>query len=45
MLIDHIKSGIYYSRIKEVLLIGDNTTLLAYEHQFIGSLHTVDIRS
>ena len=28
MSIDHIISGIYNSRIREVILIGDNTTLL-----------------
>ena len=42
MLVNHIISGICKSRIEEVILIDDNTTLLNYEHQFIGSLHTVD---
>ena len=45
MLIDQIISGIYNSRIKEVILICDNTTLLNYEHQFIENLHEVDGRS
>ena len=31
--------------IGEVILIGDNTTLLDYKHQFMWSLHTVDSRS
>ena len=38
MLIDHIISGICNSRIEEVILIGDSTTLLNYKHQFMGSL-------
>ena len=42
---DHIISGICNSNIGEVILIGDSTTLLDYEHQFMGSLHTVDSRS
>ena len=45
MSIDQIISGIYISRIKEVILIYDNTTLLNYEHQFIENLHEVDSRS
>ena len=45
MSIDQIISGIYISRIKEVILIYDNTTLLNYEHQFIENLHEVDGRS
>ena len=45
MSIDHIISGIYNSRIEEVILIGDNITLLDYGHQFRGSLHIVDSRS
>ena len=32
MSIDHILSGICNSKIREVILIGDNTTLLYYEH-------------
>ena len=32
MLIDHIIGEIYNLRIGEVFLIGDNTTLLDYEH-------------
>ena len=35
MSIDHIISEIYDSNIEEVILIGDNTTLLNYGHQFI----------
>ena len=31
MSIDHIISGISNSRVKEVILIGDNTTLLDYK--------------
>ena len=42
---DHIISEICNSRIGEVILIGDNTTLLNYGHQFIGSLHVVDSKS
>ena len=42
MSIDHIISGIYNSRIGNVILIGDNTTLLNYKHQFMGSLYVVD---
>ena len=46
MLIDHIISRIYNSRIRDVILIDDNITLLDYgHHQFIGSLHVVDSRS
>ena len=44
MSVNHIISGIYNSRIGEVILIGDSITLLDYEHQFIGSLHAVDSR-
>ena len=36
MSIDYIIGEIYNSRILEVILIGDNTTLLDYEYQFIG---------
>ena len=39
MLIDHIISGIGKLRIGEVILKGDNITLLYYRHQFMGSLH------
>ena len=35
MSIDHIISGIYNSSIREVILIGDGTTLLDYGHQFM----------
>ena len=45
MLVDHIISEICNSRIGEVILIGDNTTLLDYEHQFMGSLNVVNGRS
>ena len=45
MSIDHIISEIYDSKIEEVILISDNTTLLNYGHQFMGSLHVVDSRS
>ena len=45
MSIDRIISEIYNLRIGEVLLIGDNTTLLDYEHQFMGSLNVVNGRS
>ena len=44
MLIDHIISRSYNSRIGDVILIGDSTTLLDYGHQFIGNLHVVDSR-
>ena len=45
MSVDHIISGICNSNIGEVILIGDSTTLLDHEHQFMGSLHTMDSRS
>ena len=45
ILIDHMINGIYNLRIKEVILIGYNTTLLDYGHQLIWSLHAVDSRS
>ena len=45
MSIGHIKRRICNSRIGEVILIGDNTTLLDYGHRFMGSLHIVDSRS
>ena len=45
MLDDHIISDIYNSRIGKVILIDDSTTLLDYEHQFMGSLHVMDSRS
>ena len=45
MLVDHIINKIYNSRIGDVILIGDSTNLLDYEHQFMGSLHVVDSRS
>ena len=45
MLIDHIISEIYYLRIWETILIGDNTILLDYIHWFMGSLDVVDSRS
>ena len=43
MLVDHIISEICNSRIWEVILIGDNTTLLDYEHQFMESLHIMKV--
>ena len=45
MLVDHIISRICDSRVEEVILISDSTTLLDYRHQFIGSLHVVGSRS
>ena len=45
MLVDHIINRISNSRIGEVILIDDRTTLLDYRHQFIGSLYAVDSRS
>ena len=45
MSVDHIISKIYNSRIEDVILIGDNTILLDYKHQFTRSLHVVDSRS
>ena len=45
MSFDHIISEICESRIWEVVLIGDNPTLLDYGYQFMGSLHVEDNRS
>ena len=45
MSIDNIISEICNSIIKEVILIGDSTTLLDYRYQFMESLHVVDSRS
>ena len=45
MSVDHTISRICNSRIGEVILICDSTTLLDYKHQFMGSLHAVDSRS
>ena len=45
MSLDHIISVIYNSRIWEVILIDDNTTLLDYKNHFMGSFHVVDSRS
>ena len=45
MSIEHIIIWICNSRIREVILIGDSTTLLDYGHQFMGGLHVVDSRS
>ena len=42
---DNIISEICNSIIKEVILIGDSTTLLDYGYQFMESLHVVDSRS
>ena len=44
MSIGLIISEICDLKIKEVILIGNNTTLLDYEHQFMGSLHVVNSR-
>ena len=41
MSFDHIISEICNSRIGEVILIGDNTTLLDYGHQFLRSVHVM----
>ena len=43
MSFDYIISKIYNTRIWEVILIGDNTTLLDYEHQFMESLHIMKV--
>ena len=40
-----IEFDICNSKIWEVIFIGDNTSLLYYKQQFIGSLHVVDSRS
>ena len=45
MSVDHIISRVCNSRIGEVILIGDNTTLLDYEHQYIRSWHEMDSMS
>ena len=45
MSIDHIISEIYNSIIEKVILIGDNTILLDYKHQFMGSLLVMDSKS
>ena len=45
MSFDHIISGIYNSRIGNVILIGNSAILLDYGHQFMGSLNVVDNRS
>ena len=45
MLIDHIISGIWNTRIGEVILEDDRNTLLDYRHQVIGSLHAMDGRA
>ena len=45
MLVDHINCWICNSRIRKIILIGDNITLLDYRYQFIRSLHIVDSRS
>ena len=44
MSIDHIISAICNSRIGELILIANRTTLLDYGHQFMGSLYAVDNR-
>ena len=43
--IHYIISGISNSRIRRVILIDDNTTLLDYKYQFIWTLYVVDNRS
>ena len=45
MSVDHIISEICNSRIEDVILISDITTLLDYGHLFMGSLHVMDSRS
>ena len=45
MSLDQIISEICNSRIWEVILIGDRTTLLDNRHQFMRSLHAMDSRS
>ena len=45
MLIGYIIRRIYNLKIGEVILIGNNITLLDYEHQFMGSLYVMDNRS
>ena len=42
MSFDHGISRICNSKIGEVILINDNTTLLDYRHHFIRSLNVVD---
>ena len=42
---DHTISRIYNLRIRELILIGNNTILLDYGHQFMESLYVVDSRS
>ena len=44
MPIDHIINRICNSRIREVILIGDNTILLDYKYVFIRILHAMDSR-
>ena len=45
MSVNHIISEICNSKIGEVILIGDNTTMLDYGHRFMESLHAMDNRS
>ena len=45
MLIGHLIKRIYNSRIEEVILISDNTTLLDYGHQFMEGLHVMDSKA
>ena len=45
MLVVHIISEICNSRIGEVILIGDNATLVDYRHEFMRSLHAMNSRS
>ena len=45
MSIDHIIRRICNLRIEEVILVGDNTTLLEYTYKFMKTLHVVDSRA
>ena len=45
MSIDHIISGICNLKIEKVISICDNTSLLDYEHQFIGGLNVMDSKA
>ena len=45
MSIDYIIRSICDSRIREVILIGDNTTLLDYKHRFMRNLHAADSKA
>ena len=45
MLVDHIISEICNLKIKKIILIGNNTTLLNYKHWFMDSPHAMNSRS